>query len=110
MNELANPSTSRSFMLTGPRPRGALPVRGDLAHIALAGQVFVPHYAVPVAYRTVSPVAVLAAAHDGAEHLADLPAAAMFDVLDIAGRWAWGQLAGNGPVGYVALEQLEKAE
>lgn len=85
-------------------------MRGDLAHIALAGQVFVPHYAVPVVYRTVSATPVLAAAHGAAEHLAELATGTMFDVLDIAGNWAWGQAGEGGPVGHVALEQLEKAE
>jgi hypothetical protein len=41
------------------------------------------------------------------ERVMDLPAAATFNVLDISGQWAWGQLGEDGPVGYVALGQLE---
>ena len=43
--------------LTGPVTRpapGTLPLRGDLAHLALAGRFLVPHYAVPRA-RAVGP-------------------------------------------------------
>jgi len=40
--------------MTGPSVTadpGCLPVRGDLAHIKLAGLCFVPHYAVPMPHR-----------------------------------------------------------
>lgn len=96
--------------MTGPSVRadpGCLPVRGDLAHIKLAGLYFVPHYAAPMP-RTLAAGAVLrGAGRDGADVVADLPAAATFNVLDISGQWAWGQLGEDGPVGYVALSQLE---
>lgn len=96
--------------MTGPSVRadpGCLPVRGDLAHIKLAGLYFVPHYAVPMP-RTLAPHAVLRnAGRDGAEVVMDLPAGATFNVLDISGQWAWGQLGDDGAVGYVALGQLE---
>ncbi|MEL0210929.1 MAG: SH3 domain-containing protein, partial [Novosphingobium sp.] len=39
------------LVLTRPADRSDkphLPVRGDLAHIGLAGKYFVPHYAVPM--------------------------------------------------------------
>jgi hypothetical protein len=31
----------------------------------------------------------------------------IFEVLDIAGQWAWGTCGPDGPVGYVALDLLE---
>ena len=33
----------------------------------------------------------------------------IFNVLDIAGAWAWGQVGEDGLVGYVALDQLGDA-
>jgi len=39
-----------TYALSGPQPKaepGLTPLRGDLAHIGLAGRFFVPHYAVP---------------------------------------------------------------
>lgn len=94
-------------------------VRGDLAHIALAGRYFVPHYAVPLPRRVVAGGAALrSSARPDAEILAELAAGSAFDVLDIAGKTAWGQVAiaegdthgtGGGLVGYVALDGLEQA-
>ena len=99
--------------LTGPSvtaEEGHLPVRGDLAHIKLAGRYFVPHYAVPVAYTAKSPGATLrgTAAADG-EAICTLADGTLFNVLDIAGNWAWGQEGEDGPVGYVALSEIEAA-
>ena len=92
--------------ITDPRHT---PVRGDLAHIRLAGHFFVPHYAVPMP-RVIgqSGAELLAASGSDAEAFATLAAGTAFAVLDIAGAWAWGQAEGDqGPVGYVALDQLE---
>jgi hypothetical protein len=108
----------RSFALLGPMKLPDLahtPVRGDLAHIDLAGRYFVPHYAVPMSRKIAAGGAAL---RDGsradAGTLAQLAAGTLFDVLDIAGRTAWGQAisaADNAPglVGYVALDGLESA-
>jgi hypothetical protein len=97
--------------LTGPgvtAEAGHLPVRGDLAHIKLAGRYFVPHYAVPMPYRVAAAGASLrCAARSDAEKISALPARGTFDVLDVAGGWAWGQYGEDGPVGYVALAELE---
>jgi hypothetical protein len=104
----------RTFALLGPMKLADLartPVRGDLAHIALAGRYFVPHYAVPLARRIVKGGAPLrSAAGADADTLADLSAGSAFAVLDIAGKTAWGQAGGDGGlVGYVALDALEDA-
>lgn len=91
--------------ITDPRHT---PVRGDLADIRLAGSYFVPHYAVPMP-RLIGAegAALVAAARLDAEVLEQLGQTATFDVLDIAGDWAWGQANGeSGPVGYVALDRL----
>jgi len=84
-----------------------LPVRGDLAHIRLAGEVFVPHYAVPMPHEVCQTTPLLSAARDDATILCELPAATQFDVLDVAGKWAWGCVTDDGPVGYVALTGLK---
>lgn len=102
-----------SFSLSGPMKitdPAHTAVRGDLAHIALAGRYFVPHYAVPLARRIAPGGAELrAGVRDDADTLAKLPAGSQFDVLDIAGQTAWGQVGDGGLVGYVALTQLEEA-
>nr|WP_283405811.1 SH3 domain-containing protein [Novosphingobium panipatense] len=96
--------------MTGPSVSadpGCLPVRGDLAHIKLAGRYFVPHYAVPMA-RTLRAGAVLRTlGRTDAQEVAAPAAGERFNVLDIAGDWSWGQLGEDGPVGYVALSDLK---
>ena len=107
------PEFGESFALSGPAPRPdprRVPLRGDLAHIGLAGRYFVPHYAVPQP-RYVGPAGapLLVAADRDAEPLDQLAAGSVFDVLDIAGTWAWGCVSLDGPVGYVALDRLATA-
>ncbi len=99
------------FSLSGPSvtaEAGHLPVRGDLAHIKLAGRYFVPHYAVPMP-RTVAATgaALRAAGKTEAAEICGLPGGSTFDVLDISGGWAWGQYGEDGPVGYVPMRDLE---
>lgn len=98
--------------LTGPSvtaEAGHLPVRGDLAHIKLAGLYFVPHYAVPMPHAVVAPAALRKAAKPEADEICALPEGASFDVLDMAGGWAWGQYGEDGPVGYVPLGSLKSS-
>ena len=92
-----------------PDPR-RVPLRGDLAHIALAGRYFVPHYAVPQP-RSVMPggAPLLTATGEGAEELCTLMEGDSFEVLDVSGSFAWGCLGLDGPVGYVHLDRLEPA-
>lgn len=98
------------LVMTGPSVRaetGHLPVRGDLAHIKLAGRYFVPHYAVPMPHAVINGGAVLRKAGKAdADAIETLPAGGVFDVLDIAGGWAWGQYGEDGPVGYVPMAEL----
>jgi hypothetical protein len=100
--------------LTGPgvtAEAGHLPVRGDLAHIKLAGRYFVPHYAVPMPHLVGPGGATLRkAGRDDADVIELLGAGAGFEVLDIAGGWAWGQYGESGPVGYIPLTELEAGE
>lgn len=99
------------FALAGPQPRpdaAKLPLRGDLAHIALAGRFFVPHYAVPQP-RSVMPggASLKSSPEDDAEELCILMEGDSFEVLDVTGGWAWGCLSLEGPVGYVHIDRLE---
>ncbi|MBS0483349.1 MAG: SH3 domain-containing protein [Proteobacteria bacterium] len=85
------------------------PVRGDLAHIRLAGRVFVPHYAVPMERQIVPCGAKLfTQSNREAEVREVLGGGSLFNVLDIAGGWAWGQVGEDGFVGYLPLEALEE--
>jgi hypothetical protein len=104
--------TGRDFALA--RPSEAYdplrrPVRGDLAHIRCVGRVFVPHYAVPMPHRVIEGVPLRRTGRDDSEALGDIEPGAVFNVLDIAGKWAWGQLGEDGLVGYAPLAALEAA-
>ncbi|WP_296675079.1 SH3 domain-containing protein [Novosphingobium sp.] len=101
---------TEQLRLSGPSEKldaAHWPVRGDLAHIRLAGRVFVPHYVVPMP-RTVVPAGaklLVSNSHD-AEVRDVLVGNSLFNVLDMAGGWAWGQIGDDGCVGYVPLEAL----
>jgi hypothetical protein len=85
------------------------PVRGDLAHVRLAGKVFVPHYAVPMPRSVVACGAKLFAQNSKESELRQtLGGGSLFNVLDIAGGWAWGQVGEDGFVGYLPVEALEE--
>jgi hypothetical protein len=84
------------------------PVRGDLAHIALAGKVFVPHYAVPMPRTVAAPGTNLLAANKAdADVRETLAGGTVFNVLDVTGGWAWGQIGDAGFVGYLPVDALE---
>ncbi|HWU01370.1 MAG TPA: SH3 domain-containing protein [Novosphingobium sp.] len=112
------PLEGSSFALAGPSARldpRRSPVRGDLAHVRMAGRVFVPHYVVPMPRRVAAQGADLLSS-PGAEAIAAIPAGATFHVLDMAGGYAWGEFAegevpggeiAEGAVGYIALDRLE---
>jgi hypothetical protein len=98
---LSGPST--------PLDPGHWPVRGDLAHVRLAGRCFVPHYAVPMERWVVAAGANLLAQNKADAELREaLEGGTLFNVLDIAGGWAWGQVGDDGFVGYLPLAALEE--
>ncbi len=97
------------LQLSGPSKKldaAHWPVRGDLAHIRLAGICFVPHYAVPVPHVVSDEARLLAAPRDDAAVLGTALAGTVFNVLDPAGDWAWGQIGEDGLVGYLPLTRL----
>lgn len=106
-------STTRTrFSLSGPSiPLDArtLAVRGDLADIALAGKLFVPHYARPMPMTATAHASIHSAGESTADVLATLQNGDQFMVVDMSGGWAWGFAAADHIVGYVDLALLEQA-
>lgn len=96
--------------LAGPVARpapGTLPLRGDLAHIALAGTYLAAHYVIPQSACVVDQGAELhAAPRDDSEITMTLDGGIGFEVLDIVGKWVWGCLGPQGPSGYVQADRL----
>ena len=100
--------------LTGTVERvepGTLPLRGDLAHIALATRFLAAHYVVPLC-RTLGSqdVTLKTAMRDDADDGATLSAGEQVELLDCAGDWAWITLGPEGPSGYCKLSALAPAE
>lgn len=96
--------------LRGPVERpapGTLPLRGDLAHIALAGQHLAAHYVIPEV-QAIGPGGAelrLIPREDGEVHHS-LAAGTRFEVLDRAGDWVWGCIGPEGPSGYCRAGEL----
>jgi hypothetical protein len=86
-------------------------VRGDLADLALAGQLFVPHYARPMAMRCAvinTPLRDVPS-HDG-KQVSELLFGEDFMVIDLSADWAWGYCQHDHYVGYVPAETLIKGD
>ena len=109
--KVADTGAHAKFVLNGPEgdfdPRTTAH-RGDLADIALAGKLFAPHYAEPMAMRCSAPKAMIRR-QSGKEHeaISELLHGEDFHVLDIAGDWAWGYCGHDGYVGYVPVHALQ---
>lgn len=100
----------KRFRLTGPSVKldpTTHAVRQDLAAVSLAEQVFAPHYAQAVTYRTTEAVAVHEAPMSDSAERGRLPSGAVYNVLDLSGGWAWGHGADGTPIGYVLLAALQ---
>ncbi|MET0251347.1 MAG: C40 family peptidase [Novosphingobium sp.] len=106
----ATPPSSGQYALAGPgrvHDRRVTPIRGDLADIALAGRLFVPHYVVPLEKAVSAAFAPLhATPRDDAEQTSELLRGERFLVLEIAGSTAWGYCAHDRYVGYLRLADL----
>jgi Bacterial dipeptidyl-peptidase Sh3 domain len=102
--------TDDRFHLTGPSlvldPR-VHAYRKDIADIGLAGQIFAPHYARPLARRATGDGArVYLDPSPDAEIVAELAPGEAFAVLEYAAGWAWGYVRASHLVGYVEPERL----
>ena len=82
-------------------------MRGDLADIRLAEQVFAPHYAQAIDCRVCAATRLCATA-DG-EELATLAPGETFELLELAGDHGWGTAPAHGLVGYCDRRALELA-
>ena len=101
---------------TAPTSDGGIPLpdprvnawRADLADIALRGRVDAPRYAAPVAHRLTAPAPHTMRLSPAADAVAvsELLPGERFDVIDIAGGWAWGFSATDHYVGYVEADVL----
>lgn len=113
----ANPSieghTRKRFSLTGrsrpidPRRDAA---RADLADIRLADRVFAPHYAAPLVRIVRTATALRAASSPASEVIGGLEPGDVFEVLEFAGKAAWGTAAGSKLVGYVDAQALADSQ
>ena len=106
-----------TYALSGPgvtAEAGHLPVRGDLAHIKLAGRYFVPHYAVPLPHAIAAAGAILRKTGIGRiRRTVRSSWRQQFRRARYCRELGMGpghrrQLWGGRPVGYVALAQLAK--
>lgn len=89
-----------------PAP-GTLPLRGDLAHIALAETHLAAHYVIPVIRKVgTAPATMLMSPRDDAEPVTDLEPGAALEALDYAGPWCWACIGPEGPSGYVPIAAL----
>jgi len=85
-------------------------VRGDLADLALAGQIFVPHYARAMPRRCMVPsLRVQDAGSPDSNQVSELLFGEDFMVVDHSGGFAWGYCRHDHYVGYVALDALGDA-
>lgn len=90
-----------------PAP-GTLPLRGDLAHIALAGTHLAAHYVIPRAATVLSEATNMRAlARDDSEVTSVLPRGTALEVLDIGKEWVWCCMGPAGPSGYVHTACLD---
>lgn len=104
------PIPQGQLSLSGPVERpavGTLPIRGDLAHIALANRYLVAHYVAPQV-RTIGPerAALLCHPRDGSDPVVELEPGTRFEALDFAGDWCWGCCGPEGPSGYLRTTLL----
>lgn len=89
-----------------PEP-GTLPLRGDMAHVALADRFLVTHYVQPQKRSIGADGATLRLAPAAnAAAVAQMESGSTFEALDFAGGWCWGCCGPEGPTGYVEIGSL----
>ncbi|MEM6476896.1 MAG: SH3 domain-containing protein [Pseudomonadota bacterium] len=89
-----------------PAP-GTLPLRGDLAHIALAETHLAAHYVIPLVQIVGEEGASMRLMpRDDSEIMHVISAGTALEILDEAGDWVWATIGPDGPSGYVELDAL----
>jgi len=100
--------------LTGPvdRPEaGTIPLRGDLAHIALAGTYLAAHYVIPKTARVTSDRAEMLLQPQADAQVNDsFDSGSMLEALDVGRDWTWCCAGPDGPSGYIRSDLLEIAQ
>ncbi len=92
-----------------PAP-GTLPLRGDLAHIALAGRYLAAHYVIPQIRAVGAAGARLRLVpRADSEAFVTLAPGSRFELLDVAGEWVWGCPGPQGPAGWCRGYELAPA-
>ena len=93
-----------------PAP-GTLPLRGDLAHIALANGYLAAHYVIPIK-RTLADrdVTLKLTSRSDADEGATLAAGSDVELLDCEGDWVWLTTGPEGPSGYALSDVLVPAD
>jgi hypothetical protein len=92
-----------------PAP-GTLPLRGDLAHIALAGTHLAAHYVIPHGHIVGEAGAQLRLnPRSDSEAFTTLAPGSRFELLDVAGDWVWGCPGPQGPSGWCRASELAPA-
>ncbi len=102
-------SNTERFRLTGPSivlDPAVHAYRSDIADIALAGQLFAPHYARPAIRKAAAAADVFQRASAESEIVCALQSNDEFAVLDVSSGWAWGYCRASHRVGYVAEAAL----
>jgi hypothetical protein len=110
-SDRASQPSRRAFALTGPSvvlDPTTHAVRGDLADVRLAEQVFAPHYAAPMPAVAIRDADVFADRSLTAAITA-VKTGDAFDVLELAGNHAWGIVTATDRVGYIDRTALDKA-
>ncbi len=93
-----------------PEP-GTLPLRGDLAHIALAERYLAAHYVIPTLAKIgATPQQFHLQPRDDAKHGASVAAHQSIEILDLLGDWCWACFGPEGPSGYLKLSALDMIE
>ncbi|HEY9553534.1 NlpC/P60 family protein [Allosphingosinicella sp.] len=104
-NEDSSSSTAERFSLAGPSlilDARVHAYRRDLADVALAGQLFAPHYARALVRQCGSrPTFVFSTPSSEGQPASELLPGEEFAVLEFSGRWAWGYCRHDHYVGYV---------
>ena len=89
-----------------PAP-GTLPLRGDLAHVALADGYLAAHYVIPHARKVGDADVTLKLSSRGdAPDGATLKAGSDVELLDCEGDWVWLTVGPRGPSGYAHRSAL----
>lgn len=89
-----------------PAP-GTLPLRGDLAHIALAGTHLAAHYVIPHIWTVgADGVDVMETTRDDSPLVTRFEAGTKVEVIDVSGDWIWACLGPEGPSGYMKASAL----